>query len=270
MDVDATHLYWVQAGMFNHVARVRRMPLEGGPVETLLTVSATVYSIDVADGFVYAASTTGGPDYEGHIYRVPVAGGEATIIASGFNPTSVSVDDFWVYYSEGISPGGRIWRVRTTGGTPQVVVDDVDSPWDLVADGGTVFYSEMNRGRMMSVVPGHNPTVLASGWVSTVWMTVDSTAVYFSACSTGMCVSSDLMRVARDGGDAEWLWADLGNESKLAVVDGKLVWGSRLVPTVGGSAQPLGGDGTMIAVTASPTHAYFGDWMSGKIYRSPL
>jgi hypothetical protein len=270
MDVDATHLYWVESGMFDDVSNIRRMPLDGGPIETLLTLPTRTYSIDVANGFVYAATASFGPDYGGQIYRVPVAGGEATILASGFNPTSVTADDCWVYYSEATSPGGRIMRVPTEGGKPQVVVDDVDNPWDLVVDDGVLFYSEMNRGRMMRLVPGHKPTVLASGWVGTVWMTVDSSAVYFSACQFGDCVSSDLMRVARDGGTAERLYADVGDESKLAVSGDKLVWGARVIPTTGGTVQPVPGDGYAIAVAASPTHAYYGDFYSGKIYRSPL
>ena len=50
------------------------------------------------------------------------------MLATGFNPTSVSVDGSWVYYSEAVSPGGRILRVPTTGGTPEVVVADADGP----------------------------------------------------------------------------------------------------------------------------------------------
>lgn len=268
MAVDATHVYWVENGQFDHEANVRRMPLGGGPIETLFSIQERVYSLAVADGFVYAVHT--GPEYEGHVYRFPGEGGSATSIATGFNPTSVSVDGSWVYFSEAVSPGGRIMRVPTTGGEPEVVVDDVDNPWDLVADDGVLFYSEMNRGRMMRVVPGESPVQLASGWIGTGWMVVDDTFVYFTACDVGSCEHPRLFRVARSGGMPEEIVTGAWVESKLAVSGDDIQWGSHVMPKTGGSAHPLDGIDYPLAVAATSTSFYFADFYTGAIYRAHL
>ena len=269
MAVDSTHLYWVDNGQFDHEANVRRMPLAGGPIETLLSVPERVYSIAVAGGFVYAAHTTGGPDYAGHVYRIPTEGGTAVSIATGFNPTSVAVDGSWVYFSEAVSPGGRILRVPTSGGATEVVACDVDNPWDLEADDGVLFYSEMNRGRMMRVVPGADPTELASGWVATEWMTLDTTSVYFGASNSGVGASS-LMRVDRLGGTPVNLSTGVSGAAKLWVGGDNIQWGSVAVPKTGGQGQDLGGTSNAFAAAATATDFYFADFYTGAIYRSSL
>jgi len=268
MAADATHLYWVDDGQFDGEANVRRMPLDGGPIETLFSAGRSIYSLAVGDGAVFVARTD--LDYDGVIYRLPVAGGAPTVLATGFNPTSVTVDAGWVYYSAAVSPGGRILRVPVTGGTPEVIVDDVDNPWDLVASGGTLFYSEMNRGQVMRVDPGGTPVVLASGWVGTGWLTVDAEFVYFSACDVSECPDPHLYRVPRAGGTPELLLTGGSLELKLAVADDHLQWGSRVIPSAGGDDVIMPGDGYPIAVAATADAFYFADFFTGAIYRSTL
>lgn len=268
MAVDATHVYWVDNGQFDHEANVRRMPLGGGPIETLFSTPERMYSLAVSDGFVYAAYT--GPGYAGQIYKIPAAGGPATTLASGFNPTSISVDGEWVYYTEAVSPGGRILRVATTGGSPEVVASDVDNPWDIAASDGVLFYSEMNRGRVMRVTPGETPIELASGWVGTNWMTVDALGVYFSACDVGSCEHPRLFRVARAGGAVEEMLVGAFSEAKLAVAADRVQWGIDVVPATGGGSTELDGDDIYpIAVAATADSYYFADFFTGNIYRSP-
>jgi hypothetical protein len=267
MATDASYLYWVDNGQFDHEANVRRMPLDGGPIQTLYSTTERIYSLAVAGGYVYAAHT--GAQNQGQIYRIPASGGVATVIATGFNPTSVSVDGSWVYYSEAVSPGGRILRVPTTGGTPEVVVGDADNPWDLVADEGVLYYSEMNRGRMMRVVPGNTPVVLASGWVGTGWMALDAEHVYFTACDQGQCTPTHLFRVPRDGGTVESLVDGSCNECKISVAGNIVQWGTLLVEASSHHQHVVPGAGHAIAVAATPSANYFGDFFTGAIFRSP-
>lgn len=150
MTSDATHLYWVLAGEANEPGFVRRMPLVGGPIENLAVVPLRLYSLAVADGFVYYTATHDARgDFTGAIYKIPITGGTPTVIATELNPTVLSIDGGWIYYNKGFSPGGQILRVPIAGGEPEVVACDVDNPWDLVARDGVVYYAEMNRGRMM-------------------------------------------------------------------------------------------------------------------------
>jgi len=267
MAVDSTHLYWVEDGQFDHEANVRRMPLGGGAIETLFSTPERMYSLAVSDGFVYAAYT--GPNYAGQIYRIPAAGGSATSLTTAFNPTSVSVDGSWVYYTEAVSPGGRILRIPTTGGATEVVASDVDNPWDIVATDGVLFYSEMNRGRIMRVTPGETPVELAGGWIGTNWMAVDSTNVYFSACDVGSCEQPGLFRVARTGGADAEMMVGSSADAKLAVATNTVQWGANVVPIGGGASTPLAAV-TPIAVAAVADAYYFADFFTGAIYRAPL
>lgn len=272
MAVDATHLYWVENGQFDHEANVRRISLDGGSIETLLSKPERMYSLAVADGFVYAVQTSGGAaNYEGHVYRVAVTGGPVTELATAFNPTSVAVDGNWVYYSEAISPDGRILRVPTTGGTPEVVASDVDNPWDLEADDGVVFYSEMNRGRMMRVVPGGAPVVLASGWTATNWMAIDDADVYFGTFTEGSFLTP-MFRVPRDGGTVQQVILGPSHNDKIAVSRNNVQWGAQVVSKIGGGvhdAQNIAHkDGLAVAVTDGAM--YFADFFTGAIFRVGL
>jgi hypothetical protein len=263
MGVDATHLYWVDNGQFDHQANVRRMPLGGGAIETLVSTSERVYALDVSGGFVYLAHT--GPQYAGEILKVPVTGGTPVVLATAFNPTSVSVDGGWVYYSEAVSPEGRILRVATTGGTPELVIDDVDNPWDLAARDGVLFYSEMNRGLIRRIEPGHPAQTLASGWIGTGWLVVDAASVYFTGCMTGDCQMQRLYSVPRGGGTVTMLAQKQGTEGKLAVANGHVLWGSHVYDGAG-TTTDLPMQGYAIGVAATASSLYLADFYSGHIF----
>ena len=165
--------------------------------------------------------------------------------------------------------GGRILRIPTAGGTTEVVASDVDNPWDIVASDGVVFYSEMNRGRIMRVTPGETPVELAGGWIGTNWLAVDATNVYFSACDVGSCEQPELFRVAHAGGADAEMMVGSSSESKLAVANATVQWGASVVPIGGGASTSLAAV-TPIAVAAAAGSYYFADFFTGAIYRAPL
>jgi hypothetical protein len=262
----ATHLYWVDNGQFDGEANLRRMPRAGGAIETLLSIGERVYALDVAAGFAYVTHT--GASHAGEILRVPVTGGAPVTLATGLNPSSITVDGGWVYYSKAYSPAGQIWRVATNGGAPELVVDDVDNPWDLVARNGVLFYSEMNRGRIMRVVPGSDPMILAAGWVGTRWLTADDSFAYFSACSTGPCEVETLYRVPLGGGALDTLFSRPGSEAKIGVAGARLQWGWHATTTAGQNPIAMSDDGYPIAVATTTETLYFADFFTGRIFAS--
>lgn len=266
MAADATHVYWVEAGQLDERGDLRRMARGGGTVETLASIDGRTYALALGDTDVFLAQTFGGNGgYQGSVVRVAKTGGDPVVLTEGFNPTSVTVDGAWVYYSLARSPDGSIWRVAADGGTPELVVDDVDNPWDLVAADGDLYYSEMNRGRMMRVTPGAAPVVLADGWIGTLWMDVDATHVYFGACATGECATPTLYRVPRAGGALETLGAlsDGPHDGKIAVDGDRVVWGDRLLSD-GAFTKLIPGRG--LGATVIDGEVYVADFDSGDVY----
>jgi hypothetical protein len=265
-------VYWVENGAFDYTSELRRMPRAGGAIETLYSTNAAAHGLALGDDAAFLVTTLGGSgNYSGTVVRVPKDGTAPTTLTTAFNPTSIAVDGDWVYYNEAASPEGAIRRVATTGGDPELVVDVADNPYDLAAQAGVLYYSEMNVGRMMRVVPGEQPTELAAGWIGTVWMAVDATHVYFCGCETGECAEPRLYRVPLDGGETELLATGTRNEGKIAVTDGAVLWGEWFVPLDGTEPTKLlhsGTDGMLvIGVAAAGDDLYAADYYSGAIYR---
>lgn len=111
---------------------------------------------------------------------------------------------------------------------------------------------------------------LASGWIGTGWMTVDTSFVYFTACDVGSCEHPRLYRVPRDGGAKQELLTGDWVEAKLSVAGNSVQWGSHVIPTNGGQAAAMVGAGYPIAVAATTSAFYFADFYTGAIYRSAL
>lgn len=99
--VDATHVYWANAGK----AAVRRVPKAGGAVETLWERADTgAYALALDATHAYFG-TLGG------IGRVPKAGGAAETIESGDWPKRIAVDADAVYFASDT----RVGRVPKAG-----------------------------------------------------------------------------------------------------------------------------------------------------------
>src|SRR5688500_566238 len=213
MELDAEYLYWAGQGAYSGTgeATIWRMPRDGsGPPELLADVPARAYSMAIDDTFIYVPVTGSGDrvgSTEGAILRMPKAGGSVEVLATGiFNPTSIAVDDAYVYYSVAVSPEGEVWRVAKAGGDPSRIAADIDNPWDLAVDEDWLYVSEMNRGQVLRLDKEHGDrTVLASGWVGTDWMNVAGGQVYFGGCSSGPCEPEHFYRTSSDGGPAELL-----------------------------------------------------------------
>jgi hypothetical protein len=275
MAMDDTHVYWVvEGGRPSGAAALRRMPRDGGAIETLYTMPARTYALALDATDVYFAHTTDGT-FAGAVWRLPKAGGAPVQLTAAFNPTSIAVDATHVYYSAAVSPPGSVWRIaKSGGGAPELVADDVDNPWDLAVDATHLYVSEMNRGRIVRFpksTPGAAPEILAAGWVGTGWLAVDDTHVVFGACPTGDCPVAGLYRMRKDGGELTLVHeATWGGSGKVALAPGAIVWGNWVLLDGAAPAQvvvPTGDDGPhAIGVTAAPGQAFLGDFYSGDIY----
>lgn len=83
--IDATSVYWLETGS----GSVRKAPLAGGPATTLASCQSDLTGIGLDSDNVYWSSTTGSPANVA-VYRVPLAGGVPTLLAS-FNPVTGGV-----------------------------------------------------------------------------------------------------------------------------------------------------------------------------------
>ena len=93
VQVDGTSVYWISSD------KVMSAPKAGGGVpKVLATAPGPVGDIVLDGGFVYFTSYRAGSD--GTVSRVPIAGGDATVLASGqHQPAGIAVDTEGVYWS---------------------------------------------------------------------------------------------------------------------------------------------------------------------------
>jgi hypothetical protein len=272
MALDDQYVYWSIAGQ-EEPGAVKRMARGGGPIETLASWNARVYSGIALDAdAIYAVNTQDlSGNYAGAIQRVPLDGSAPTQLTTAVNPTRVAIDGDWVYYNSAVSPTGAIWRVAKEGGTPELVADNIDNPWDFAARDGSVYVSEMNAGRILRIDPGRTPVVLAEGWVGTISIAVFNDDVYFTAGRSG--TTTALYRVPRAGGLVEQLspesGAQMDGEGNLVVAGGsEVLWSGNVFALDGSAATPLvpsSVDGAAIA--ADENGAFMGDFYTGDIYR---
>ncbi|MGH1346535.1 MAG: hypothetical protein ACRBN8_33525 [Nannocystales bacterium] len=98
LTLDATHVYWVEAG----AGAITRVPKTGGVPELLATGQAGAAGLATDTASVYWTNEPAGT-----VHSVPKAGGEVTTVASSLsNPSFVAVDSVAVFYES----GGTIFR----------------------------------------------------------------------------------------------------------------------------------------------------------------
>jgi hypothetical protein len=101
------------------------------------------YGIAVDASYVYwtdgANKFFGGPDFtDGKVARIPIGGGEATLLASGLGgPGDMTVDATAVYFA---SVDGTIKKVPLAGGEPVTLVSGQESPRGVVIDAASVYW----------------------------------------------------------------------------------------------------------------------------------
>ncbi len=124
--VDAASLYWTDSD--SHT--VMKMPLGGGP------------AVELASGqFPGAIAVDGTHIYwlDGTVSRVPINGGETTIVADvGSLAKDLALDDTHVYFT---ASGDSVWKVSKDGGEPISLAEEQNTPSQITVDATHVYWS---------------------------------------------------------------------------------------------------------------------------------
>jgi hypothetical protein len=208
--VDATYIYWVD----NDDGSVHRIlkPNNGDKVLYDGGDYATGCPIDepqqcVSDGtFVYLN------DYSGDVYRVPVAGGDPFLMASGSQVGGwpLAIDSTYVYFGD----SGFLYRMLKTSafGKGTVIATGISDPDSIVIDPATnmVYWADWGSGNADDGTVGKvgtngmNQTVLASSLQTPEAVTVSGSYLFWLSNGTldkvnggALAQSGALMRTAK-------------------------------------------------------------------------
>jgi hypothetical protein len=123
------------------------IPLAGGPAKTIATglVRPTSVAADEARVFVYS-------EKQKTIRRIVIATKESTVIAEGLdNADELVADGAWLYtYSW--QPRGQLVRVAKDGGpAPQVLADDLKSPYAIAFDGDAIYATVRDQNKIVRI-----------------------------------------------------------------------------------------------------------------------
>jgi hypothetical protein len=159
--VDPTNVYVVASGSEQGTSEIMAVPIAGGAVSTFASSPALLTGPIVAgpsavhwvDGAVQSVPKAGGAVNSfgpGSVGYVPIAGGLATVLASG-RPASIvaiAVDDRNVYWveREGTIQQGAIAAVPKTGGQVAVLVSGLSDPMSTAVDPSGVYFRNAAGG----------------------------------------------------------------------------------------------------------------------------
>jgi hypothetical protein len=166
--------------------KVLRVPLPGGPAETL-SEQGGAFGIALAGSNVYwtpynliddvlSVPRTGGP-------TSIVSVGHPTMPCGGFSSLAITADArniYWGDLGEAVC-WGTIYAQPLAGGSPRVLVGDAIEPEALVVDGNSLYATTGQSGTILEVdLSSGTVTTLASGqsWPSAI--AVDETSIYWA------------------------------------------------------------------------------------------
>lgn len=123
------------------------IPLAGGAAKTIATglVRPTAIAADESRVFVYS-------EKQESIRRIVIATREQTVIAEGLsNADDLVADGAWLYtYSW--QPRGQLVRIAKDGGrAPQVLADDLKSPYSIAFDGEAIYVTVRDQNKIVRI-----------------------------------------------------------------------------------------------------------------------
>ena len=104
--IDATHVYWASQGDRG----IHRIPVGGGPVETIARTRGAPTDIAVDERHVYWVESAGKGTADGSVMRAGREGGSAKALAIGQRPLRLAMDARYVYWmnqGEGVMRGAK-------------------------------------------------------------------------------------------------------------------------------------------------------------------
>ena len=133
--VDRTSVYWTELDMPGGTVSLRKVSIDGGPVTTLLSTTASwnsggVVAVDPTSVY-FSGATADGHD---SLLKVPLTGGAPITIDRTANvAAAIAVDSSYVYFSE--LDSGSVKRVPLNGGTPSALSATSSSGSKLATNG---------------------------------------------------------------------------------------------------------------------------------------
>ncbi len=120
--LEETNLYWTSEPAMFAEDYVQTMPISGGSVTSLSALqSGGVAGVDSTNLYLTEPNVAD-PQAGGMLSKMPIAGGTATVLASGvqFTLAGLAVDPTNVYWASGnaaVTDGGTVWSVSIGGGS---------------------------------------------------------------------------------------------------------------------------------------------------------
>jgi hypothetical protein len=247
----------------------------GVDATALVTGLTAPRAIVLTGGYVYVVTGGNTGMANGTVARVPIAGGELQILASGQSqPYDLQVSDR-VYWTNGtfFAINGRSLRAMPLNGGPDVAIAAFNpGPFVLAIDATTAYVTRAETGQPLTSVPlaggATNDLIPPTGVIH--GLEVDATHVYY-------IVAGQVRRVHKSGAVASELLADGPEARALAGHGDTLYWIS------GNVVMRVGRDGSGVATVATSTrqltgiavddtHVYVGEVGDGdgRIVRAPI
>jgi hypothetical protein len=210
--IDRTSVYWANWGTGSaNSGSVMKVGLDGGPVTTLADAQYSPGGIAVDATGVYWSSN-------GEVQKVPLAGGTATVVATGFINDDIAVGPSGVYGTDTTDApvsaplsgdGGAATRLAPGLGN--------SNTYGIAVYGPNLYWTEFsNTDEVLKVsLSGGEPTVLAKGQVP-FGVAVDEKNVYW--IDGGNTPSGGrVMKVSVDGSYAVTLASGIADPTGIAI-----------------------------------------------------
>ncbi|MGA9524073.1 MAG: hypothetical protein WBV82_21610 [Myxococcaceae bacterium] len=254
MRMGTTHIYFVD---YENRA-IRRVPKAGGAVETVFSAPSDAWILSefaLDDQYVYAAVVEG-PNYFGHIVRVPLAGGEPVVLLDGeMSYGAIAVDATHVYLGYldwqiiGSGPASQLVRFPKDGSIflePEVIASEQNNVSSIAVDGSNVYWIDAgglnpangcnpNEGKIRAWNKLSKATrIIASGENCPLNLVFDGSTLYWGNFAYELRKISAWsyfgfpQTVARDvnglaiAADSSYLYAETGSGQPYLMAVGKL------------------------------------------------
>jgi hypothetical protein len=253
--VDTTNVYWTES------SGVKAAPLIRGDERTVSSSfsSWTATGLAVDSEFVYWGATPGFGS--GGVFRAPIAGGQAAVMAFANQPYDVAIDGTFVFWAEanGGSLGSNSVRKKRLDGTGDVITLDPGGTLHgvMALDSSTVYLRRMvpswvvggcciwviskvdkNGGLVTDLTFPNTFSTLLPG--APTGIAVDGQSVYW------VDDAGNLNSVAINGGDVKTLVSGLDKPTRVVADSGKLY-------VVASGSTPGGGAIWRVDVAAAST-----------------
>jgi hypothetical protein len=179
--IDATHAYW-SSGPTSPVPQqiIKRAPIMGGSVETIVNVMTGVGALTVHGQQIYWTT----PSSDTVWAKATGGGADVPLIVSQNNPSAIAADATGIYWvNTGTAPksDGAVLRAALDGTNVQTLASGQKFPLNLALDAGHVYWTTLDGGLSGIGKDGKNlfPYVVSTTGEPITAVTSDGVHVYY-------------------------------------------------------------------------------------------